>query len=258
MKNITTSWGKVAGWYDEHLSDDDTYHHQVILPNLLRLVAPSIEDNILDLACGSGFFSTALAETGTRVIGIDISPELISLAKKRAGDNERLTFKLSPSAKLAIADKKITKAISVLAIQNIAEVKETFAEVARVLKPGGLFYLVLNHPAFRIPKTSSWGWDEETETQYRRVDRYLSESKVEIEMHPGLARRSGAKAAEKTISFHRPLQYYFKLLAGAGFAVTRLEEWISHRQSQPGSRAEAENRARKEIPLFLILEAKLV
>jgi ubiquinone/menaquinone biosynthesis C-methylase UbiE len=252
MNQPKTSWGQVADWYDRHLSDEDTYHQQVILPNLLRAVAPKADDNILDLACGSGFFSRALAATGAQVIGADISPELIALAKKRAGDNSRLTFKVSPSTPLSIANQKITKAISILAIQNIAEVKETFTEVARVLKPNGLFFLVLNHPAFRVPKASSWGWDEKEKIQYRRIDRYLSESQTEIAMHPG------SNPNQITVSFHRPLQYYFKLFAAAGFAVTRLEEWISHRASDPGSRAEAENSARKEIPLFLFLEAKLL
>ena len=58
-----------------------------------------------------------------------------------------------------------------------------------------------------------------------------------------------------TYSFHRPLQLYFKTFAKNGFAVTRLEEWISHKESEPGPRQDAENTARKEIPLFLFLEA---
>jgi hypothetical protein len=37
-----------------------------------------------------------------------------------------------------------------------------------------------------------------------------------------------------------------------------LEEWASLRSSQPGPRAEAENRARREIPLFLALRARRV
>jgi len=68
-------------------------------------------------------------------------------------------------------------------------------------------------------------------------------------MHPS------DESSEYTLTFHRPLQFYFKLLAKAGFAVTRLEEWISHKQSQQGKRAAAENLARKEIPLFLFIEA---
>ena len=71
-------------------------------------------------------------------------------------------------------------------------------------------------------------------------------------MHPG------DKPDEMTISFHRPLQFYFKQLGKAGFGVTNMEEWSSNRLSQPGPRAEAENRARKEIPLFMCLEAEKI
>jgi hypothetical protein len=108
----------------------------------------------------------------------------------------------------------------------------------------------MNHPAFRVMKKSSWGWDEEKKIQYRRVEEYLSESKERIQMHPG------DRPKEYTISFHRPLQYYFKSLNKSGFSVDKLEEWNSHKKSQPGPRAKAEDRARKEIPIFLFLEAR--
>lgn len=68
-------------------------------------------------------------------------------------------------------------------------------------------------------------------------------------MHPGKTN------SPQTISYHRPLQYYFKLFQKSGFAVQRLEEWISHRVSDSGPRAKAENDARKEFPLFLYLGA---
>jgi hypothetical protein len=44
----------------------------------------------------------------------------------------------------------------------------------------------------------------------------------------------------------------------AGFWIDALEEWPSLRTSQPGPRAAAENRARREIPLFLALRARRV
>ena len=88
--------------------------------------------------------------------------------------------------------------------------------------------------------------------QYRRVERYLSELHIPIQMHPG------ADPREKTLSFHRPLQSYAKALASAGFAIARIEEWNSHKKSQPGPHAKAEDLARKEIPLFLLLEAKKI
>ena len=52
------------------------------------------------------------------------------------------------------------------------------------------------------------------------------------------------------------MQDYFKALTRSGFSVSRLEEWISHKKSQAGPRQAAEDTARKEIPLFLMLEAR--
>jgi hypothetical protein len=49
-----------------------------------------------------------------------------------------------------------------------------------------------------------------------------------------------------------------KALAKAGFAVTNLEEWVSHKKSDSGPRAAEENRARKEIPMFMYLEARMI
>ena len=46
------------------------------------------------------------------------------------------------------------------------------------------------------------------------------------------------------------------ILGKHGFALAGLEEWISHRVSERGPRAGAEDRARKEFPLFLMLKAQ--
>lgn len=240
-----TSWGKVSDWYDEVVEDKDSYQKKVILPNILRLVAPKSGVRVLDLACGQGFFSHEMALLGADVVGVDISPELIKLAKKGPG-----TFFVSPSENLSVlAEKKFDAAFSVLAVQNIEDISKTFKEVSRVLESKGKFIIVLNHPAFRVPKKSSWGFDESAKVEYRRIDEYLSESRAEIEMHPGME-----KGNEKTISFHRPLQVYSKTLANAGFAISRVEEWTSHKKSQAGPRQIAENKVRKEIPLFMCLE----
>ena len=135
-----------------------------------------------------------------------------------------------------------------LAIQNIENPKSVFKECARVMKANGKLYVVLNHPAFRVPKASGWDFDEGQGVQYRRIERYMSESRVEIDMHPG------KENSETTLSFHRPLQWYMKALKFAGLAITGIEEWISHKESTSGPKADAENRARKEIPMFLMLE----
>ena len=243
-----TSWGGVAEWYSELLGKEGTYQKEVVLPNLLRVMTLHEGETVLDLACGSGFFSRAFAEEGVKVIGVDVAKALIEIAKKTP--NKSIAYKVSPAHKLEFLESgSVDKVALVLAIQNIEEIQKTFAEAARVVKKGGSIHIVMNHPAFRVPKRSSWGWDEKEGAQYRRVDAYMSESAAKIQMHPG------DKPSEYTLSFHRPLQVYFKHLRRGGFLVRGLEEWISNRKSEPGPRAREENRIRNEIPLFLYIEA---
>jgi len=242
-----TSWGKVADWYGEYLGGDDTYQAKVILPNLLRVLDLKKGEKVLDLACGQGYFAREFAKVGAQVVGADISKELIVQAQKLGGD---IAYHVAPADKLAFAkDGEFDAVVCVLALQNIEDLAAVEREVRRVLSPDGRFVMVLNHPAFRVLKRSSWGWDEAAGAQYRRIDGYLSAAKISIEMHPGVGNT-------KTISYHRSLQDFFKSLANAGFAVTRLEEWNSHKESQHGPRQKAEDLARREIPLFMLLEAR--
>ncbi|HVN26036.1 MAG TPA: methyltransferase domain-containing protein [Candidatus Paceibacterota bacterium] len=261
----TTSWDQAADWYDRLLESDEgagTYQKELILPNLMRLMRVAPGARVLDLGCGQGFFSRALSDAGAHVLGIDASKRLIELARThanakqvrpslRAGRGGTAEFRTGDAASLPFVPSGTTDAVLiVLALQNMERVADVFAECARVLKPGGVLHVVLNHPAFRVPHASSWGWDEAAKAQYRRIDAYLSESKEKIVTHPG------SRPADYTWSFHRPLQFYVKALAKAGLAVAALEEWNSHKKSEPGPRAKAEDRARKEIPLFLYMAAR--
>jgi SAM-dependent methyltransferase len=126
-------------------------------------------------------------------------------------------------------------------------------EISRVLKPGARLVLVLNHPAFRIPGASSWSYDEKANIQYRNINKYLSEISQEVDMTQG---EKNPKNKKFTMTFHRPLQVYFKAFAKAGLSVIRLEEWASHKTSDAGPRKLAEDLSRKEIPLFMCLELK--
>lgn len=248
MQRKNTSWGGVAEWYSELLGKEGTYQKEVVLPNLLRVMNIHKGEEVLDLACGSGFFSRAFAGAGAKVTGVDVAKNLIEIAKKTPEKN--IAYKVSSAHKLEfLPSGSIDKIALVLAVQNMEDIQKVFAECARVLRKTGTMHIVMNHPAFRVPKRSSWGWDEKVGAQYRRVDAYMSESTEKIQMHPG------DKPSEYTLSFHRPFQVYFKHLRRGGFLVRGLEEWISNRKSEPGPRAREEDRIRKEIPLFLMIEA---
>ncbi|MEK7554827.1 MAG: class I SAM-dependent methyltransferase [Patescibacteria group bacterium] len=249
MKRKVTSWGKVAGWYDELLGKERTYQRELILPNLIRILSPKKGEIFLDIACGQGFFSRAFGEAGAQVTAVDISLELIAIAKKRK--DRGVEYHASPADAMPfVHDASVDMVTIVLALQNIENVLGVFKESARVLKSGGRFAIVLNHPAFRIPKRSSWEWDDAKKIQYRRIEGYLGESVERIQMHPG------QNPEDQTVSFHRPIQFYAKAFQKTGFLISRIEEWNSNRKSEPGPRAKAEDIARREIPLFFFIEAR--
>ncbi len=245
-----TSWEGVARWYGKHMEKEDTVQDAVVLPGAERLLSPAPGKRYLDIACGEGAFTRLIAKKqGVKVAGFDASPSLVERAKK-----------LFPNGEYAVADARkfaakyppasFDGASCLLAIQNIDEIGPVFADAAKVLKPGARLVVVMNHPSFRQLRQSGWGWDENRKLQYRRVDKYLGAYDVPVQAHPGAA------PDVVTHSFHRPLQAYVKALAKHGFSIVDLEEWTSHKTSDSGPKAKAENAARVEIPMFLALVAK--
>jgi SAM-dependent methyltransferase len=244
----STSWGEHTEWYATHLAGDDTYHNRVIIPNVMRVLSPKADMKILDLACGEGMLSRALSESGASVVGTDISPELIAHAKKARSD---IAYHVADAGKLAFAlDAEFDAVVCVLALQNMERPEHAVDEAMRILRAGGRFVMVLNHPVLRIPKRSSWGFDGSSGVQYRRLDGYYIPTKEKMLAHPGEGEAGG-----HTWSFHRSLDAYMKILLNRGFVVTGFEEWLSHKTSEKGPKKAAEDRARKEFPLFLMIEA---
>lgn len=247
------SWDHVASWYDSVAAERGTeFQQEVIVPGALRLLELPPGSKVLDLACGQGSVSRALHQSGAQVTGVDLSRQLIQIARKRSprairylvGDARRLD---------SLPGQSFDAAVCILAAQNIDPIKPVFAECARLLRPGGCLVMVISHPAFRIPRQSSWHWDEKRKLLCRLVDRYLAPLKIPVDIRP--FRQPGQKL---TWTYHRPLQNYINGLSAAGLWINALEEWPSHKVSQPGPMARAENRARAEFPLFLALRAARV
>ncbi len=146
-----------------------------------------------------------------------------------------------------LPDGAFEMATIVLAIQNMHPLRPAFEAAARVLVPGGRLVVVMMHPCFRGAKQTRWGWDEADQTRYRRVDRYLLPRKSPIVTHPG------SDPGTYTWDYHRPIEAYIKAARQAGLLLDALEEWPSHKTSEPGPKAKAENTAREEIPLFMAM-----
>jgi SAM-dependent methyltransferase len=244
-----TGWEQVSDWYGGHMSESDSLLNTVVNPGVLKLLAPEKGKQYLDIACGEGAFTRLLVKNGVHAFGFDASPSLIERAERLAPTNAKYAVGDATRFAKLCHGLKFDGATCLLAIQNIDPIIPVFHDAASVLALGAPFVMVMNHPSFRIPRQSAWGWEEARQIQYRRVDMYMSPMKIPILAHPG------ADPSIKTVSYHRPLSTYINALGEAGFAVSALEEWTSNRVSDSGPKAKAENRARSEFPMFLALRA---
>ena len=244
-----TLWDQASRWYDSlvGMSGSD-YHQTIVIPGVLKLLELKPGRRVLDLACGQGVFSRFLLEKKINPEGLDSSEELLRMARSRS-------IKLIPYHLGNAGDAKVLNGqefdgiACLLAVQNIEKIEPVFQNVARWLKPKGKFVMVLTHPCFRIPRQTHWGWDEDKKIEYRSVDRYANEMKIPILTPPFVDK------VNYTMTYHRPLQNYFSALLKAGLYVDCLEEWMSNKESASGKRSRGENRARKEVPLFMAIRA---
>jgi SAM-dependent methyltransferase len=248
-----SSWDAAEKWYSGCVGEKGHYYHQsVVLPNALRMLELKNQKSLLDLGCGQGVLARALPES-IEYVGVDLSKELIEEAK-RATKRKNCTFLIGDATakKLPLEKMDFDRAACILALQNMENGEGAIQTAARHLRVGGELLLVLNHPCFRIPRQSGWGIDEKASLQYRRMNGYMSSMNIPLQVNPGKKEKSAIFH-----SYHHPLTDYMQWLKKAGFVIHSLEEWISDKKSE-GAKARMEDRARREIPLFLTLGATLL
>ncbi len=247
-----TTWENVNVWYKNTVKEKGHYYHQnVVIPNSLQLLNLTKGDSLLDLACGQGVLSRNIPQI-ERYTGIDVSPSLVEEAKRLNKVPEAEFIIADVTKPLSISKTDYSRACIVLALQNTGNPGAVIKNAFDVLRTGGLFLIVLNHPAFRIPQNSSWCIDKENNAQYRRVDKYLSSLEIPIYINPSLGKKS------KIIwTYHYSVSEYSKLLYEVGFKIARIEEWVSDKKSV-GKHSDIENKSRTEFPLFMAILAEKI
>lgn len=245
-----TSWDGVAEWYAGWVGPRGSeYHRRVVVPAVLRLLAPTPGEQILDLGAGPGVLAPYIAAAGAEYTGVDASPRLLEIARRRHGRIGR--FVEGDVARLAAARgiyaESFDGVVFMLSIQDMEPLDAVLRSAAWALRPGGRVVILMTHPCFRVPRQSGWGWDRERKLQYRRVDRYLTPLAVPM-------KRYGREGEHATRSFHRPLAAYVNGLSACGLLIDCVEETPACAIGQ-AARTAAEEHADEEIPLFLGLRA---
>jgi ubiquinone/menaquinone biosynthesis methyltransferase len=121
---------------------------------LVRMAGPVAGRNAADLACGTGDITYLLSEAGATVIGLDITPRMVALARAkshRGGNMRPPAFVVGDMSDLPFSDASFDIVTTGYGLRNVPELSRAIGEIARVLRPGGVFLsLDFNRPENRL------------------------------------------------------------------------------------------------------------
>jgi SAM-dependent methyltransferase len=138
------------------MSSEETLH------SLIAMLPLAADQHWLDVACGPGIVSRALAPLVARVIGVDVTPAMIELARAEAGAAglTNVDFRLGDVARLDLPDDSVDGALCRFAFHHIPVPGRVLAEMSRVVRPGG-WVVVSDHVSDE--RTDLAAWHEEIE-----------------------------------------------------------------------------------------------
>jgi SAM-dependent methyltransferase len=146
--------------YARHLAD---FHERVgdgyddwcggirrrVAQRVVELSHPARGERVLDIGCGAGAVTGLLVERGAEVVGLDISPRMLDLARRRVGTAAHLMH--GPAEALVFADATFDAVTMGDCLVYLRDPRTGLREACRVLRPGGRFALSTARRALATP-----------------------------------------------------------------------------------------------------------
>ncbi len=133
-----------------------------MLDGLVALAGPRRDERWLEIACGPGIVSRHLAPHVLEVHGVDMTPAMIAVARREAAaaGHDNLTFSLGDATALELPSADFDGAIARFAIHHVPVPGRLFAELARVVRPGGRIVMA-DHVADDDADAAAWSQEIE-------------------------------------------------------------------------------------------------
>jgi len=163
---VKTLFDQYAARFDAHLVKQLAYRGpEILCAALARVDADRRFAQALDLGCGAGLFAAAIFSRAEAIIGVDLSPAMIEQARAK-GVYRRLAAAELTEFVAAEAAESADLAAAADVFVYIGDLAPVFAEVARVLRPGGLF-------AFTTQSGPDQGFVVGDDLRFRHSEAYL-------------------------------------------------------------------------------------
>ena len=136
-------------------------------PEVTRALGEVRGLDVLDVGCGTGRHSVALARAGARVTGVDFSNGMLDKARAKPGADAVRFIHQDASGTLPFEDRSFDRVISCLVIDHVRDLGTFFAELHRVCRPGGLVVVSVMHPAMMLKGVQARFTDPRTGQEVR-------------------------------------------------------------------------------------------
>jgi len=238
---VDQTWDSIADWYAT-LVRDGSAMHDFSRDILLSVLPPTLAHaHVLDVGCGEGLVTRAVAARGATVLGVDPTSALIEHAKaaERAHPLGAIYRHDDGTTLSSVGSGTMDWVIAALSLNNIADLNAAFGSIRRVLKSAGRLVFTVPHPCFDAPHSSSAIIDG---VNRRLVGDYFGE---------GFWRSTHSQSVRRAGNYHRSISSYVTMLIDNGFTLEVLAE------PAPNDRVRASNPHRAGLPPFLLIRAVL-
>lgn len=132
---------KIRGDFDRiaQLDIAPAHHHELYESFLIEQIPPSAK-RVLDVGCGTGSLSQLIAGRGAHVLGIDLAPEMIRIARGRAPRDLSLSYLCGDFFDLALAPGAFDCVVSVAALHHMP-LDAAVLRMADLVAPGGVLII---------------------------------------------------------------------------------------------------------------------